>query len=274
MRATTSSAFRTRAWFRLAAAGSMLALVIGTMTVIPAKGAGAATGNTYYVNSATDTPFDTIADLSGPALNCSSPTNTGCGIDDAIDFFDSDTTPNNADTIVFSPSITTFAAGQETPIFNTTSGITLAINGNGPDTTQVSGGGHCCSVLSMDAGTTAISGLTVEGGISKVGGGILIFGGALTVTNSTISGNEAAGGPGGGIWNAGGTLIVTKSTISGNTTVGSGGGIENDGTAIVTDSTISGNIAGTYGDGGGIDNGGIMTITGSTIAGNTGTNTN
>ena len=273
MHATTISAMRTRAWFRLGAVGAVLGLAIGAMTVIPAKVAGAATGNTYYVNSATDTPFTTLADLSGPALDCTSPTNTGCGIDDAIEFFNSDTTSNNADTVVFSASVSTFTVGQHTAINNFTSGITLAIDGNGATQTAVSGN-HSVRVFEVDSGVVGISGLTIENGIGFIGGGIL-NGGTITLTDSTVSGNAAEFGLGGGILN-GGTATITDSTISGNTAVDGGGIINggfrgfNGGTMTLTDSTVSGNTASD--NGGGIFNGGTATITDSTISGNTAEN--
>ena len=60
----------------------------------------------------------------------------------------------------------------------------------------------------------------------------------LTITNSTISGNQANNG--GGIYNSG-TLTITSSTVSTNTT-GLGGGIYNNGgTLTIVNSTISGN---------------------------------
>jgi len=52
----------------------------------------------------------------------------------------------------------------------------------------------------------------------------------------------ADGGSGGGIFNAwGGALMLTNSTVSGNSASQRGGGISNDGTATVTNSTASGN---------------------------------
>ena len=62
----------------------------------------------------------------------------------------------------------------------------------------------------------------------NLGGGIYHRGGALTVTNSTISGNSVSdGGPeqglyesqGGGIF-SGGTTTITNSPISGNSAYG------------------------------------------------------
>jgi hypothetical protein len=112
-----------------------------------------------------------------------------------------------------------------------------------------------------------ISGNTTYGS----GGGIDNYNGTLTITASTISGNSA--GSGGGIDNGNGTLTITASTISGNSACyssggGSGGGIDNyNGIITITASTISGNSACV--DGGGISNGiGTLTITASTISGN------
>ena len=85
--------------------------------------------------------------------------------------------------------------------------------------------------------------LTVANGNADEGGGIFSYG-ALTVSNSTFSGNRATDGFGGGIMNPGGTLAVNNSTFSGNSSVYGGGAILNDGSMEVTNSTFSGNTAG------------------------------
>jgi len=121
-------------------------------------------------------------------------------------------------------------------------------------------------------GNLTLQNVTVRNGCADgsaspdtVGGGILNSGGTVTVTGSTISGNNAQGA-GGGIRNAGGgTVTVTNSTISGNSTSGNGGGIWNGSTLTVTNSTISGNSASS---GGGIWNGSTLSVTNSTISGN------
>jgi hypothetical protein len=89
---------------------------------------------------------------------------------------------------------------------------------------------------------------------------------ALSIENSSISGNT-----GGGVSNSG-TLSIAHSIISGNT-ASSGGGLHNYyGTVTIENSTISGNTA--TNDGGGISNqysakqGRGVTITNSTISGN------
>ncbi|WP_238707314.1 beta strand repeat-containing protein [Microcystis aeruginosa] len=130
-------------------------------------------------------------------------------------------------------------------------------------------------------GTLTLTNSTISG---NTGGGIGNYFGTLTLTNSTISGNTGggignswgtltitnstiSGNTGGGIGNSWGTLTITNSTISGNTATYSGGGISSYyGTLTLTDSTISGNTANV---GGGISNSSFGIITNSTISGNT-----
>src|SRR5690606_9777705 len=67
--------------------------------------------------------------------------------------------------------------------------------------------------------------------------------GAVTVVNSTVSGNLASGwGVGGGV-STSGTLTVTNSTISDNDGVG-GGGISNTGTMRLANTVVAGNRGG------------------------------
>ena len=93
-------------------------------------------------------------------------------------------------------------------------------------------------------------------------GGGICNSGTLTVTNSTVSGNEARS-YGGGIYN-GGSLTVTNSPVLENA-ANEGGGVYNDGTMTVTNVTLSENAA-LYG--GGICNSGTLTVTNSTVSGN------
>ncbi|MCZ7648897.1 MAG: hypothetical protein M5U26_27185 [Planctomycetota bacterium] len=81
------------------------------------------------------------------------------------------------------------------------------------------------------------------GGGAGLGGGIFNYGGTLTVTNSTISGNTAQGGTGGGANNNGGL------GVDGGDGAGLGGGVFNrNGTVTLTNATIANNTAD---DGGG-----------------------
>jgi len=77
------------------------------------------------------------------------------------------------------------------------------------------------------------------------GGGFFNYGTA-TLTNCTISGNDAI--ESGGLRNAG-IVTLTNCTISGNTASYLGGGISNKQLATLTNCTISGNTASYYGGG-------------------------
>lgn len=132
------------------------------------------------------------------------------------------------------------------------------------------GGGLC-----NDDGTVILSNSTVSGNtaIDGSGGGILNFGGTVTLNdNSVISGNSALNvttGSGGGILNMD-MLTMTNSTVSGNNATLDGGGIFNLAVAEITNSTVTGNTTGN--DGGGLWIGGIATINNSTFTSNTASN--
>jgi fibronectin-binding autotransporter adhesin len=86
------------------------------------------------------------------------------------------------------------------------------------------------------------------------GGAIFNGGGTVTVANCTLSGNRASGGRGGGIYNNDSVAAVTltNSTLSGNSAGGDGGGIAADChscTFALTNCTLSGNSAGVGGGG-------------------------
>jgi hypothetical protein len=176
----------------------------------------------------------------------------------------------------------------------------LTVNGAGAPLTVVDGT-QTGRVFTINSGAVSLSGMTVSNGHSPdvsnftgvsrgVDGGGIFNQGTLTLTNVTVSGNQAGGGTdgsistdgsgghGGGILNHG-TLTLTDSAISGNhagdgsadATGGSGGGIYNDGTLNLTDSTVGGNRAGSGGlggRGGGIFNTGTLTLTNAAISGN------
>jgi len=100
------------------------------------------------------------------------------------------------------------------------------------------------------------------------GGGIYGANGDVTITGSTISGNDSKG-DGGGLYSYKGTVSIANTTITGNTADYSGGGVFNyDGDLTITSSLISSNTA-DYGTGGGVGNeAGSLTISGSRITGN------
>ena len=122
--------------------------------------------------------------------------------------------------------------------------------------------------------------LTITGGRNYYYGGGITNSSALSIINSTISGNSSDS-QGGGIYNQrGGALTIINSTISGNS-ANYGGGIYNEcGIVTVTNSVISGNSADTRGGGifhpTGADDYGywtfnysLLTLTNTTVSGNT-----
>ena len=144
------------------------------------------------------------------------------------------------------------AAGTYTE--NVTIGRSVTINGATSGSTIVDGN-NAGSVFYITGGTVMLDNLTIQHGSGlnrgdgrTFGGGIYNFA-TLTVSNSTISGNNT-NDSGGGIYNAG-TLTVSNSTISGNSTVGVGGGILNGSgsTLTVRNSTLSDNRANYIGGG-------------------------
>lgn len=130
--------------------------------------------------------------------------------------------------------------------------------------------------------TVQIHGLTMTNGNDGVGGAILVgFNssdkGTLTLTNVAVTNNTATStiSGGGGINLLHGALTVINSTISGNhapnaSSSGGGGGLFIQGTLTVVNSTISGNDSNSYG-GGILNFNGTVSLSNSTIANNTAT---
>ncbi|CAG0927898.1 hypothetical protein TFLX_00682 [Thermoflexales bacterium] len=112
------------------------------------------------------------------------------------------------------------------------------------------------------AGPTWLDQSTVQGN-NIIGSGVgsgLWNENKLTVTHSTISGNQ-----GGGIVNrAGAQLWAWNSTIDGNTSTGNGGGISNSGQANLYNVTISHNTADSDDDSAG-NGGGVYNYAGATF---------
>src|SRR5207248_668729 len=80
-------------------------------------------------------------------------------------------------------------------------------------------------------GTVVSNNRALAAGVTGSGGGISNAGnGAMTIANSTVSGNYS-GGNGGGFSdeNNVGTLTVSNSTFLNNTALGNGGGIQEGG---------------------------------------------
>ena len=145
----------------------------------------------------------------------------------------------------------------------------ITINGNDPSGTA----GDGIRIFNIDdsaggAIAVTLNNLTLTGGDVSGGGGAIFSSENLTVTNCTITGNEATS-DGGGVAASYGTTTITNSTISGNFAGEDGGGLAiSGGTASITNSTISGNMANLRGGGIYVNYGADTEITNSTISGN------
>ena len=150
----------------------------------------------------------------------------------------------------------------------------LAIRGPGTGLLAISAGTSRHRIHVFKGVSVSISGLTFKDSTDD-DVGFIYNSGALTLINTTITGNRTyssfGGADGGGIYNDG-TLTLVNSSVSDNTASASafqgasiGGGIYNVGTLTVTNSTISGNGANI---GGGIYTIGALTLVNSTISEN------
>ena len=141
--------------------------------------------------------------------------------------------------------------------------------GQGYDTTHSGGGIRFDSNGALTLTDSAVSGNHTIGRGAN-GGGISAASGTVSLIGSTVSGNSVGGtyAYGGGVHSNQGNVSVSGSTVSGNSTSYDGGGISTYTGAInVTGSTIQGNSSGE--DGGGIaTHAGAINVTGSTIQGN------
>jgi CSLREA domain-containing protein len=213
---------------------------------------------TYVVNSTGDT---NVCD------------NTTCTLRGAINAANGN---SGADTITFSVT-GTILLGSALP--NLSDDVT--ISGPGANVLTVKRDPSAATqfrIFTIDSGKTVnISGVTISGGslpFPDAGGGIngggISNSGALTITNSSISGNNAVNS--GGIDNNG-VVNLTNSVVANNhANNGAGGGIANNGCAFcgralnINNSTITGNSALRFG--GGISSNAPLTINNSTIAHN------
>jgi len=220
----------------------------------------------------------TALDDAGNASNCTPQATAGTGTDASCSL---------RDALAFAAAESTGSISFSSTAFATPQTITLGPAGtlNVPSNTIVAGptsgsgptlanlvtisGANTYTVFTIDSGVTgsSISGLSITAGNNPQSGGGIVNDGTLTITNSTISGNQTAG-IGGGVYNNG-TLALTNTTISGNQSTDSGGGIYNQigATLTLSNTTIANNTGGEFG--GGLYNDGGLTAINSTIAANT-----
>jgi CSLREA domain-containing protein len=195
---------------------------------------------------------------------------------------------SGADTIKLPAGFFTLAIAGKGEDANATGDLDLlsdiTITGEGPDITTISGEGIDRVFDVTAAHTVSLDGLTVSGGRPENGTNV-----TAVVGSNGANGNPGAGGgtgvgtnggpgaDGGGIRNAG-TLTITNSTITANQAGNGGdgglgvGGAGGSGTASPSNGGAGGagigGIGGTGGSGGGIFNSGALTIRTSTLSGN------
>ncbi len=178
----------------------------------------------------------------------------------------------SGDTIDFATNVTGTITFSNGPIVIDKS---VAILGPGARTLAVRGlSSNIFSVIYPGSAIfPLIANLTLTNGASVNGGGILLEGGDLTISNCIVSGNTASpgqGGVGGGISARGGSLTVIGSTFIGNRAHLGGGIYINGAQVALTNTTLTANevSAGPDSAGAGIYNYSTLTLQSCTVASN------
>jgi hypothetical protein len=259
-------------------------LVAGALSaVLLLVAAGAAQAATFTVNTTSDNA-PTAGECSGAAGDCS--------LRQAIDASNATSTDDTINVPAGTYHLTIAGTDEDLNLtgdldVNKLAG-SVTIAGAGARSTIVDATGLNDRVLQIVTGTATVSGLTLTGGDAAAsgseGGGGVENDGTLTLDQTIVSGNSANWG--GGVYNNSSVaspavaLTVSNSTISGNTARYYGSGMDfDDGDAQITNTTISGNTnlnatpSGT-GDAGAIEtDSGNLTFTNDTIANNRVTDT-
>ena len=146
--------------------------------------------------------------------------------------------PSDSDTITFAANVT----GTITPAADLPALVgPTEISGPGSAKLTIDGGGTR-SLLVTDK-DLKVSGLTLTHGTNVAGGAINAIASNLQLSDVTIKDNNAADGKGGGLYLSGGALTVSNSTISGNKST-LGGGMWIGGASVsITGTSITSNIA-------------------------------
>ena len=171
---------------------------------------------------------------------------------------------NDADpgTVTFALS-GTFTLGSALP--HITSAIT--IDGSGYDVIMDGADTYRLFYVESTGDLTLDNVTLINGFDSSYGGALAVDQGMVTISDSTISGNNVSSGPGGAIAANNATVVISNSTLVDNhvSSASSGGAIYNLGAMTIVNSTLSDNSSGT---GGAIGNGSILTVINSTFSGN------
>lgn len=161
-------------------------------------------------------------------------------------------------------------SGQTIVLESDLTDIGEAVDLVGSDVTLDGAGSYSCLYSTTDLSVADMTVTNCTGHDfygTTFGGGIEVYGGNLSVENSTITQNNAVYGGGVALTSGGYSLAVTDSTISGNSAY-YGGGIATYGPTQIEGSVISGNYA-SY-QGGGINASTALSLASSEVRGNTG----
>ena len=143
----------------------------------------------------------------------------------------------------------------------------VVINGNALNSTIVNGN-SLDRVFDVLGASATMTNLTIQGGdVTADGAGLALDATAsLTMTHSTVSGNTTTA-DGGGIATAGGAVDLTNVTLTVNT-ADQGGGLDCAGACTLTNVTVTSNIAPTNGDGVRQTGAGTITFVNTIVASN------
>ncbi len=155
-------------------------------------------------------------------------------------------------------------------ISNATAGVDLQIAGNG-NTLDGQGAARSGFAVAQDTRVTIrnlsmVNGMLPLGEGGEFGGAILNDGGDVTVTDSTLSSNQAAAG--GAVASTGGSLTINGTTTLGNNFANLGGAVANLGLLTIDGTTLRDNSADPL-EGGAIYTIAPLTLTNATLLSNT-----
>ncbi len=191
---------------------------------------------------------------------------------EAIVLANTDAAAGTSDTITFDASLGshTITLTQGQLELSGAGAGTITIDGSSPSTPVTLEAIHGIRVFQIDSGVQAvITNLNIENGFVGywgINGSDIFNAGKLIVSNANVSNSFASSG--GAIENTG-TLTLSNTTLSGNNANTSGGAIDNSGTLVVIDSTFTSNSAPSAGA---ISNDGTLTIVNSIFSINSAAN--
>ena len=131
-------------------------------------------------------------------------------------------------------------------------------------------GNNSSRVFEIENATVSMNRMTITGGTSGGGrgGGIAASNSTVSLSNSTVSNNQA-NNYAGGIYAVVSTVIISNSTVSGNSAGSGGGGIYAFiSTVSLSNTTVSGNQADEFGGGIAAVDASTVSLSNSTVSGN------